>query len=401
MNRAARWLSLMIIFCTVLISAQTKEIVGYYPSWKWRTQKKLPLPQTLAYTKITTVNYAFFSPRPDGTIVGRDSVGDAKILGLPGGFLQPGTDSSTLTGIAHRNNVKVLLSIGGWEDSGNFPRVASDPGTRSQFAHSCMQQIRSYGFDGIDIDWEYPCYAEHNGTPADRENFTLLLRVLRDSLNTGRRSGGQPLLLTAALPSGGPNAMAMDIKALGNILDFLNIMTYDFNGPWSPLANHNAPLYPSTGISPDQTVDGSFKFYTLSCGIQAGKLNLGIPFYGHTYTNCTALNTPHTGTDTIHFPNQGAFYNNIVEKMKNFTRSWDDSAKVPFLVSASWHMLVSYDDEESVRLKAQYVKEHGARGVIVWELTGDYLPDGSTPLLDVLAGELLGPNGNAAQKDLK
>ena len=403
MNHLARVLFLGTIFSSLSALSQNTEIVGYYPSWKWRTQKILPVPENLSYAKVTTINYAFFYPLADGTIVGRDTAGDARILGLPYVGRQDGEGkvNVSLTAIAHRNNVKVLLSIGGWEDSGNFPGVAADQVKRNQFAHSCMERIREYEFDGIDVDWEFPCYADHNGTSADRDNFTLLLGILRDSLNTKRRIGGQPLLLTAALPSGGPNATAMDIRAIASILDFLNIMTYDFNGPWDPRSGHNAPLYAGAGINPGQTVDGSFTFYTQTCGIAPRKLNLGIPFYGHTFARCSTLNAPHAGSDTVHFPRQGAFYSNIVERLKNFTRIWDDSAKVPYLVSRDWNTLVSYDDELSVRIKARYVKEHGALGVIIWELTGDYLPDRTTPLLDALAGELLGPSAESHHQDPK
>jgi chitinase len=71
--------------------------------------------------------------------------------------------------------------------------------------------------------------------------------------------------------------------------------------------------------------------------------------------------------------------------MDKFTRFWDDRAKVPYLVSQEWKTFISYDDEESVGHKAQYVLDKNAGGVIVWEITGDSMPDGGTPLLDVIS----------------
>jgi GH18 family chitinase len=103
---------------------------------------------------------------------------------------------------------------------------------------------------------------------------------------------------------------------------------------------------------------------------------------------CTELYTPHAGADTVHFSKNGVFYSDINEAKDMLTRFWDDRAKVPYAVDTSWNTLVSYDDEESVALKAQYVLDHRARGVIIWEITGDYLPDGRTPLLDVLSTKL-------------
>jgi GH18 family chitinase len=218
------------LFLTCSVRAQTSEIIGYYPSWKHPGGVPLLPPERIPYQDLTIINYAFFAPLPDGTIVGRDTVGDAMVL-----------RGQRLTQLAHRHGVRVVLSLGGWEDSGNFPAVAARAESRTRFAHSCIELIREFNFDGIDIDWEFPGYADHNGTPDDREYFILLLRELRDSLNTWPRH----LLLTAAVPAGRATGGGLDIAAMDELLDFFNIMTYDFYGPWDPRANHNAPLYAS------------------------------------------------------------------------------------------------------------------------------------------------------------
>jgi chitinase len=90
----------------------------------------------------------------------------------------------------------------------------------------------------------------------------------------------------------------------------------------------------------------------------------------------------------VHFPTQGAFYSAIVEQRPHFTRYWDEKAKVPYLVSKEWQMVVSYDDEESVRLKAEYARDMKTRGVIIWEITADLMSDGTTPLLRTVASVL-------------
>jgi len=375
MTRLRAFLAAGIALCFALsCTAQTREIIGYYPSWKHLTEKNPLTPEKIPFSKFTIINYAFFFPGADGTIVGRDPVGDSLIL----------RGKQSLTTLAHNSRVLVLLSIGGWEDSNNFPQVAARPDTRTQFAHSCLERIREFNFDGIDIDWEYPGYADHNGSPADRENFTLLLRTLRDSLDATGSTAGVHYLLTAALPADRSRAEGMDIRTIARILDFLNIMTYDFHGPWDARVNHNAPLYAGEGGDSNRCVNGAFKLYHESYGIAPGKINLGVPFYGHTYRDCTALNALHSGSDTTHFPKEGAFYNSIADRMKNFTRRWDDRAQVPYLVSQKWNMVVSYDDEESVAQKARYVVEKGARGLIIWEVTADTMPSGDHPLLDAI-----------------
>lgn len=384
-------LTVVLLAATSVAPAQSREIIGYYPSWKVREVPGSMLPDRIPFQSLTIINYAFFYPLPDGTVTGRDARGDSLVLL---GARADGSTAAPLTAIAHRHGVRVMLSIGGWADSENFPAVASRQSTRTRFAASCSDLVRRFDFDGIDIDWEFPGFVEHRGTTADRANFTLLLRELRDSLDALAGTSRRHVLLTAALPAGAENAAGTDVGEIAQTLDFLNIMTYDFYGPWDEKANYNSPLYAGEGGDPAKSVDGAFLLYTKTFGIPASKLTLGVPFYGHTYARCTALNTAHGGTDTTHFPGQGAFYSLISEQMGHFKRIWDDRAKVPYLVSGEWNMLVSYDDEESIRWKSAYAVEHGVRGLIVWEITADAMPDGSHPLLDVVHKTLFPPPGN-------
>lgn len=392
MNNGCKWLSLVLIFClTPPAVSQNKEIIGYYPSWKWRSRDHLVTPGRIPYDKLTVINYAFFYPQPSGNLVGRDTVGDALILrgerDIEGNGFKPGT---ALTDLTHQHGVKVMLSIGGWEDSNNFPEVASTDAKRAQFAHSCLEQIRTYGFDGIDIDWEYPGYADHKGTSEDKENFTHLLQVVRDSLTTYGALTGRRYSLTAALPASASALTNYEVDKIAVLLDQLNIMTYDFNGPWDSLSGHNAPLYAPRPDDTLRNVDAAFNLYVQTLNVPAQKVNLGVPFYGQTYSRCTSLYAPHGGADTVHFSPQGAFYYDIAPLLGMFTRKWDDRAKAPYLVSAAWDILISYDDEASVSDKAQYVLDHNACGLIIWEITGDYLPDGRTPLLDVINAKFRG-----------
>ena len=378
---------LLIVAVTVSVSLPLqgqhtrREVVSYYPSWKWRAEGQVLTPEKIPFGMLTVINYAFFYPLPDGAITGHDSSGDALML-YPHATGEGGDSSATLTSLAHRHGVRVLLSVGGWDDSNNFPAVASEAAGRMRFAHSCAGRIREFGFDGIDIDWEFPGMAEHNGTPADGENYVRLLRVLRDTLDNLGARRHRHYLLTAALPADLARAQAMRIREAAPLLDFLNIMTYDMYGTWDPGAYHNAPLFAGPGGDSARTLDGAFRLYHETFGIPAARINLGVPFYGHTFTGCTELGGVHGPADTVHFQGGGATYSAIAALISRFTRHRDNFAGVPYLTSSDWNMLVSYDDEESVRMKARYVLDRGARGLIIWEITQDYLPDGSHPLLE-------------------
>jgi len=363
-----------------------KDIIGYYPSWKWQDRSSLVNPLSIPYHKLTIINYAFFVPLEDGTLVGKEPEADDYLLrgqrDSVSGEIIPNT---SLISNAHQHGVKVMLSLGGWTDSGNFPQIAADPEKRARFAHWCVRHIKAYGFDGIDVDWEYPGYQPHNGTVEDKENYNFLLQAIRDSLNALEKETHQYYLLSAALAASATHTAQIDMPFVSEILDFLNIMTYDFFGPWEPISNHNAPLFAPAQGEPSHNFDAAFKLYTQEYKIPPEKINLGVPFYGHSYANCPGLHSPHNSTGKTFFSEiGGSSYVNLFHHRHLFTRHWDDRAKVPYLYSDSLQLLVSYDDPESVGLKADYVIQNQARGLIIWEITHDYFEDGRSPLLEVI-----------------
>ncbi|MFO7445001.1 MAG: glycosyl hydrolase family 18 protein, partial [Ignavibacteriaceae bacterium] len=287
--------------------------------------------------------------------------------------------------LAKQHNTKVILSVGGWETSYNFPQVAADPLKRTNFAHWCVEHITQYGFDGIDIDWEFPGYKPHKGTEYDRENFTKLLQTVRDSLQALGDKSGRNYLLTVSLPAAASHLTDIEVQKISSLVDYMNIMTYDLFGPWGKISNHNSALYGPALGDPARSVDGAFKLYNKGHNVPSEKINMCAAFFGYSYADCSEIYGEHSGADTILFPaGQDIFYSRIAGKMDQFERHWDSTAGAPYLISELHNTLISFEDEVSASMKAGYVKKNNAAGIIIWPLMGDYLSDGKTPLLDAV-----------------
>lgn len=389
------------------VHAQTcKEVVGYYCNWQWYDRNRLVNPMTIDYSKYSIINYAFFNPQSNGNIVNFDSWADDNLLKGPMNWSTNQPDfTQSLPYRAHLNNVKLLPSIGGWTLSNNFPGIAADPVKRANFAKSCVSLIRTYDFDGVDIDWEYPGYVDHGGTPADKANYVLLLRQVRDSLNAYQQVTGKYYMITAALPAGPSNMVNIDWAALANILDIFNIMTYDFYGSWDSYANHNSPLYTPVQGNANLSCHAAIQTIINTYGVPRNKITMGIPFYGRavkTQGTPALFGSIYNQPDNITFPEDDGspLYYNILPRMNLFSRQWDNTAKVPYLLgNGSLNTFVSYDDTTSVALKAQYIVNNNLRGAIVWEISGDVIETfpgsgviASTPLASAMNNALCGGN---------
>jgi len=377
------------------VAQNQKEIVGYYPNWQWYDRSGLVDPESIMYEKYTVINYAFFRPLADGSIVTVDAWADENILLGPMIWWPVQTHDSTksLPYLAHQAGVKVLPSIGGWNDSYNFPGIAASPTKRQNFVDHCINLIIDLKFDGIDLDWEYPGYEPNGGTPADKENFTYLCQELRAGLDALELQTGQEYMLTTCIGSAEERMQNIDFENILPLMDMINLMTYDFHGSWDPESNHHTPLYSPAVGNPDWCFDGTFTKITEEYDVPADMINIGIAFYGKGLANCTQLYGPHTGYDGATFSEDEGqpLYYNIMKKMDQFSYFWDDQVKCPYLLGNSINTFVTYDNLRSVGLKAQYVKDYNAKGIIIWEITGDYMETSpgsgviqGTPLLDTI-----------------
>lgn len=372
---------IVLVICSLNSVAQPcKEVVGYYPNWQWYDRNKLVNPQSIDYSKYSIINYCFFVPEANGSISSHDAWADENLLlgeinWSTGGYV-PGT---SIVFNAHANGVKILPSIGGWTLSSNFPGIAADPVKRSTFANACVNLIQTYGFDGIDLDWEYPGFAPHNGTPQDKTNFNLLLAEVRTAIDAYGVSIGKPMLLTAAVGATDERMQQVDWPIAGAYLDIINVMSYDFFGTWDPVTNHNAPLDAPSQGDPYFNLSTAIDKLINDYNVDPLKITAGVAFYGRSVktTGPAGLHVPHTGgVDLTTFPeDEGTpLYYNTLLKSYLFDEAWDANAKVPYLTGKNGlNTFLSYDNEQSIELKAQFMVEQGIRGAIIWEITGDYV----------------------------
>jgi len=348
----------------------------------------------------------------DGFIYGTDSWGDPLVLFGPTNWQgtehcswnAPGVKSCAkrdhskgLASMVHAAGGEIYPSIGGWSLSNAFPPMASSQNSRARFAAQCAELIEAYDFDGIDIDWEYPGYASHGGTSSDKQNFNLLLDEVRSALDTLTARTGKYYGITAALPCGPSHINNIDIPHVADVLDELLLMTYDFHGAWDSITGVNAPLH-YQGF-------GDLQFNADTCvntwkagGAPTSKLGLGLAFYGRSFSNASGLNEPHSGQDDINWAADDGLpqYFSIMEKMQSMTSVRHDTSKTQFAYFNNGSGFISYDDERSTCEKTEYAIDNGLKSFLIWELSGDLMPDLSTPLLDTVNSKLANPAMNCA-----
>jgi len=391
-----------------------KVIIGYYASWQWYDRDGLAAPINMDFSKITRANFAFFQITEEGEIYGTDSWADPITLFGPYDWMaedgfqycswdEPGAPpkcgyhfyNEGLIYLSHQAGTEVYPSIGGWTLSDPFPPMAANAKARKNFADNCVKLIKEYNFDGIDLDWEYPGYADHSGTPDDTVNFNLLLDDVRAALDELGEETGRFYGLTAALPCGPSLIGNQDVAHVSSVLTELNLMTYDLHGAWNAETGVNAPLYDQKD-SPELSVHGCVKNWEAG-GAPPEKINVGFPFYGRSFIGATGLYQPHSGVDdaTWHQDEGVPQYYNIYNLLSTMVQNRDDQTMTQIAYFHTGNM-VSYDDERAICDKTEYAMDNGHLGYIIWELSGDMLDDGSTPLLDAANAKLANPSIDCA-----
>ncbi|XP_041051196.1 acidic mammalian chitinase-like isoform X2 [Carcharodon carcharias] len=369
--------TVVLLVCLELGSAY--RLVCYFPNWaQYRPGAGKYLPENVDPHLCTHLIYAFAGMKNNQiTTIEWNDV----------------TLYHSINSLKNKNaNLKTLLSIGGWNfGTQKFSVMASTSETRQIFIKSVTGFLRHYGFDGLDIDWEYP-------VGADKKHFTMLAQEMVAAFEAEAKSSGKPRMLLSAAVSAAPGYVSFryEVPQLGQTLDFFNVMTYDFFGPWNSVTGENSPLYPLPNNRGYTNLYFNVNYtmnYWKDQGAPAEKLNVGFPTYGHTFrlsSSNTGVGAPAAGAGTAGpYTKQAGFlaYYEICTFLKTGTSEWNAPQVVPYgYKGREW---VGYDNVKSFGAKVEWLKKNNFGGAMVWDLamddfSGTFCNHGPYPLINTL-----------------
>lgn len=394
-------LAVLPLLCASVASANSLMSVGYFNGGGDVTAGPGGDIDKLDVRLITHLNYSF------GLIynneVGETNAALKDAAKLHQIWLSPKVESDLTKVPALRKqnpHLKVLLSVGGWGARG-FSAAAATPETRAVFIRSVEDIVKKYDLDGIDLDWEYPvngAWGLVDSMPADKDNFTALLKELRDTF-------GKKKLVTIAVAASAESPKSwIDVKAIAPLLDYINLMTYDmaYGTQYFNSNLYDSKQWPTVAAADKYSADFVVNNY-LAAGLKPSQMNLGIGFYGRVPKRTMEAGVDWSKPDAQKNPvTQPSFspqevalfkslgydltkdtyvkYNDIVSKLlndpqKRFTQHWDDEAKVPWLSVKSAKgepiFAISYENPRSVAVKGEYIKSKGLAGAMFWEFGAD------------------------------
>ena len=328
-----------LILCFILGSVFGQRVVGYYPQW---VQNGFPV-SNIDLSVVTHVNHAFAWPDVNGNIQSYNNMFNASI-------------NQTI----HDEGRKILLSLGGGGNDIGFSTVAASSELRITFINNLMNICDTYGYDGIDMDWEHPWSND------DRQNLNFLIAEMDSVFN----AHDPELLITMAVPISNWAGQWYDFSFLQFYVDFFNAMTYDMHGSWTNDAGHNSPLYQSPPGDPDGSCETAMNYLINTRGIPEGQINLGLPFWGKRYF-ASDINESFTGDVA------DKWYNEIPNLIGNgWEYNWDNIALCPYLRKDDYSRIITYDDPESIGYKCEYAIELELGGVMIWALGYDETTNG-------------------------
>ncbi|ERS97828.1 chitinase [Sporothrix schenckii 1099-18] len=302
-------------------------------------------PAQLNYSCISLVYYAFAKVTEAGHIMLGDEWADATVAcdGARGAV------GSLLHLKQQHPHLQVVLSVGGNASTPFYPSVAASPVLRDNFARSALGLIEASGLDGIDISWTFP------SDPQQAADFVSLLAQIRMHFGEDR------YYLTATLPASTNDLAAYDLVQIANCVDLVNLAAYDLYGSWSPRAGHHAQLY---AVGKDEPSGASSVQFLMANGMPAKKILVGVPLYGRSFVGPHTTGPGHKFVSVAPEGSDGTFEYRDLPRPQ--TREHVDKRVVAAQCVGGDGGFVSYDNPDTVRIKATFCKQKSLGGMFYW-----------------------------------
>ncbi|EKM54475.1 glycoside hydrolase family 18 protein [Phanerochaete carnosa HHB-10118-sp] len=352
-----------IVNDTAEMPGNGKYSVGYFVNWGIYG-RKFP-PHKIPVQDLTHILYAFANVRPDsGEVFLSDTWADQEIhyagdsWGDTGKNLYGNFKAIYKLKKEHRH-LKVLLSIGGWTYSPSFHPVVVNPALRSKFVASAVRLLEDNGLDGLDVDYEYP------SDEAQARGYVELLREMRHALDrhAAKKGANYRFLLTIAAPCGPDKYRKLFVREMDAVLDFWNLMAYDFSGSWDSIANHQANLFGGP-LSASEAIG-----WYIAQGVARDKLVMGIPVYGRSFANTDGPGAPFQGIGQGSW--EAGVYDYRALPLPGSYVLQDDQAVASWAYHYQTREMVSFDSEAVGAAKGAWIGREGLGGSMFWELSGD------------------------------
>lgn len=275
--------------------------------------------------------------------------------------------------------LKIMVAIGGWGGCAPCSDLFASDSHRKMFAKTTVALFKQYGIDGLDLDWEYPAiegYPGHRFTAADKNNFTELIKALRQEM------GNNYLLSFAAGGFVKYLEESVNWKSIIPLVDFVNLMTYDLVGGYSKVTGHHTPLH---GNIPGQESTSKCVNWLLRKNLPAGKLIIGAAMYARVWEHLPVTKHPLYQFGDFKRGVAYADFETYFSDSSGYKYYWDRNAMAPYQYNEQQHLFATFDDNRSIKEKTKFIRRKKLGGIMFWELGKDKKENG---LLDVMYDNL-------------
>ena len=281
-----------------------------------------------------------------------------------------------LTGLKKKyKSLKILLSLGGWGGCETCSEVFGSKKGRTEFTESVKGILDSFNADGIDLDWEYPAIEGYPGHPysiADKQNFTMLVKKLREVL-------GDKYVISFA--AGGFTKYiknSIEWKKVMPSVDMVNVMTYDLVNGYSTVTGHHTPLF--SNKKQRESVDNAVRMLD-SIGVDKNKIVIGAAFYARVWENVPDVNNGLYQSGKFKTAVNYKDFEKMFPAAEGFKYYWDKTSQAPYIYNPEAKLFATFDNPESIKLKTQYALKKNLGGIMFWELTLDKYKNGLSDVI--------------------